>query len=152
MTNRRLAILQSKRLAVRFIANRCDEMSNRATRRFYAKVSSQPLDPLVDCLKAGVCPTAPCRTHNVVERLKTLTGRQRRVLALVAEGLPNKLIAYELGLCETTVKAHVSEILRKLCVYNRARAIALLADIDFRSVHLLLTRSPADDEAAQPTA
>ncbi len=67
-------------------------------------------------------------------------------------GLPNKLIAYELGLCETTVKAHVSEILRKLCVYNRARAIALLADIDFRSVHLLLTRSPANDEAAQPTA
>jgi DNA-binding NarL/FixJ family response regulator len=56
------------------------------------------------------------------------------VLELVADGLPNKLIAYELGLCETTVKAHVSEILRKLCVYSRARAIVLLASIDSASI------------------
>jgi DNA-binding NarL/FixJ family response regulator len=52
----------------------------------------------------------------------------------MAQGLPNKLIAYELGLCETTIKAHVSGILRKLCVYSRARAIVLLASIDLASI------------------
>ncbi len=90
--------------------------------------------PVVDCSNASVCPTAPCQTRNVVERLKTLTERQRRVLELIADGLPNKIIAYKLGLCETTVKAHVSEILRKLCVYSRARAIVLLANIDLASI------------------
>ena len=56
------------------------------------------------------------------------------MLELIADGLPNKIIAYKLGLCETTVKAHVSEILRKLCVYSRARAIVLLANIDLASI------------------
>ena len=95
-----------------------------AARNMLSVLTAHPSDPLIDCSKAGACPTAPCPTRGVVERLRTLTERQGRVMALVAEGLPNKLIAYELGLRETTVKAHVSEILRKLCVYNRARAIA----------------------------
>ena len=90
--------------------------------------------PVVDCSKAGSCQSAPCDTQNVVERLKTLTERQRSVLELIADGLPNKIIAYKLGLCETTVKAHVSEILRKLCVYSRARAIVLLTNIDMASI------------------
>ncbi len=63
---------------------------------------------------------------------------------LIAEGLPNKVIAYGLGLCETTVKAHVSGILRKLFVYNRARAIALSANIDRASIGL-----PSADSQSQ---
>ena len=105
-----------------------------AARNMISVLTALPPDPLVDCSKAGRCPAAPCKTQSVAERLKTLTERQRRVLELIAEGLPNKLIAYELGLCETTVKAHVSEILRKLCVYNRAQAIVLLANIDLTSI------------------
>ncbi len=105
-----------------------------AARNMISVLTALPSDPLVDCSKAGECPTAPCKAQSVAERLKTLTERQMRVLALIAEGLPNKVIAYELGLCETTVKAHVSEILRKLCVYNRARAIVLLANIDLASI------------------
>jgi DNA-binding CsgD family transcriptional regulator len=56
-----------------------------------------------------------------------LTIQQRSVFRLLLAGLPNKLIACELGICEATVKAHVSQILQKLKVFSRARAIALMA-------------------------
>jgi DNA-binding NarL/FixJ family response regulator len=105
-----------------------------AARNMISVLTAPPSDSLVDCSKPGACPAGPCTPQSVVERLRALTGQQRRVLELIAEGLPNKVIAYELGLCETTVKAHVSAILRKLCVYNRARAIALLANIDLASI------------------
>jgi ATP/maltotriose-dependent transcriptional regulator MalT len=58
-------------------------------------------------------------------RFDGLTQRQKEVFRLVALGLPNKVIAHELGITETTVKAHVSVILRALGVYSRVRAIAL---------------------------
>lgn len=55
-----------------------------------------------------------------------LTVRQRQVLELLRQGKPNKVIARELELQESTVKIHVREIMRKLRVPNRTAA-ALLA-------------------------
>ncbi len=55
-----------------------------------------------------------------------LTRRQRDVLALISEGKSNKLIADALGMSESTVKAHVKQIIRRLHVANRTQA-ALLA-------------------------
>ncbi|MGE5522196.1 MAG: response regulator [Rhodospirillaceae bacterium] len=52
-----------------------------------------------------------------------LTERQTEVLALLARGKPNKIIAAELDIAEPTVKAHVTEILRALKVTNRAQAV-----------------------------
>lgn len=52
-----------------------------------------------------------------------LTGRQSEVLALLARGLPNKLIARELGLSESTVKVHLLAIYRVLSVRNRTEAV-----------------------------
>lgn len=52
-----------------------------------------------------------------------LTKRQREVLALIAQGKPNKLICRELGLAEGTVKIHVRAILRALMVTSRTQAV-----------------------------
>jgi DNA-binding NarL/FixJ family response regulator len=57
---------------------------------------------------------------------QALTRRQRDVLALISEGRSNKLIADALGMSESTVKAHVKQIIRRLHVVNRTQA-ALLA-------------------------
>ncbi len=54
-----------------------------------------------------------------------LTAREAEVLALLEQGRPNKVIAYELGLSENTVKVHVGRILRKLNAANRT-AVACL--------------------------
>lgn len=71
---------------------------------------------------------APAGTPELVQRTpwRELTRRQRDVLALIAEGKSNKLIADALNMSESTVKAHVKQIIRRLNVANRTQA-ALLA-------------------------
>jgi DNA-binding NarL/FixJ family response regulator len=66
----------------------------------------------------------------MVRRLGTLTPQQLRVLQMLRQGLLNKQIAYELQVGETTVKAHVSEILRKLNVYSRTQAVIEVSKLD----------------------
>ena len=51
------------------------------------------------------------------------TGRQREVLACLAEGLPNKEIARQLFLAESTIKGHVRGLMQMLDVSNRVQAI-----------------------------
>ena len=63
-----------------------------------------------------------------------LTPRQREVLGQLARGLPNKRIARELGLSESTVKVHLLAIYRVLAVRNRTEAvIAAQAYLDIES-------------------
>lgn len=52
-----------------------------------------------------------------------LTPRQLEVLALLCEGLPNKLICRRLNISAGTVKAHISSILRELGVGSRLQAV-----------------------------
>ncbi|MBS9476688.1 response regulator transcription factor [Ancylobacter radicis] len=66
----------------------------------------------------------------LVARLATLTPQQVRVLMMLSEGLLNKQIAYELGVSEATVKAHVSAILQKLGVESRTQAVIAAAKIE----------------------
>ena len=59
---------------------------------------------------------------DIVRRMATLTPQQVRVLMMLSEGLLNKQIAYDLGMSEATVKAHMTAIMRKLDVQNRTQA------------------------------
>lgn len=68
---------------------------------------------------------------DIGSRLSSLTPQQLRVLNMLRQGLLNKQIAHELGVGETTVKAHVSEILRKLDVASRTQAVIEVSRIDF---------------------
>jgi len=69
-------------------------------------------------------------TANLMARLASLTPQQVRVLMMLSEGLLNKQIAYELGVSEATVKAHVSAILQKLGVESRTQAVITAAKIE----------------------
>jgi DNA-binding NarL/FixJ family response regulator len=51
-----------------------------------------------------------------------LSTREREVLSMVAEGLPNKLIARRLGISEKTVKAHLTSVYRQIGVTDRTQA------------------------------
>jgi DNA-binding NarL/FixJ family response regulator len=81
--------------------------------------------PDVD-LSAG----SDAETAALIARMATLTPQQVRVLMMLSEGLLNKQIAYQLGVSEATVKAHVSAILQKLGVESRTQAVIAAAKIE----------------------
>ena len=71
--------------------------------------------------------------------IAALTPQQFRVMSMIAEGLLNKQIAYDLGVSEATVKAHMTAIMRKLGVNNRTQ-VALVANylaVDHESMPVL---------------
>jgi DNA-binding NarL/FixJ family response regulator len=79
---------------------------------------------------------------DLTARLATLTPQQVRVLHMLRQGLLNKQIAFDLGVGETTVKAHVSEILRKLRVSSRTQAVIEASKIDFDAIIAQASRGP----------
>ena len=81
--------------------------------------------PDVD-LSAG----SDAETAELMARMTSLTPQQVRVLMMLSEGLLNKQIAYQLGVSEATVKAHVSAILQKLGVESRTQAVIAAAKIE----------------------
>ena len=62
--------------------------------------------------------------------LDRLTSQQLRVLDMICRGLQNKHIAFELDISVTTVKVHVSDVLRKLGVRSRTEAIVRMSALD----------------------
>ncbi|WP_245321925.1 response regulator transcription factor [Bradyrhizobium sp. LTSPM299] len=88
------------------------------------------------CLPTRFRDTAAARKgqaeiRELIQRLGQLTSQQLRVLDMICHGLQNKHIAYQLNISVTTVKVHVSEILRKLDVRSRTEAIITLSKLDF---------------------
>jgi DNA-binding NarL/FixJ family response regulator len=63
----------------------------------------------------------------IARRVRELTPHQFRVLMMLADGLLNKQIAYELGVSEATVKAHMTAVMKKLGVSNRTQAVVAAA-------------------------
>ena len=77
---------------------------------------------------------APDATEQIIARLSSLTPQQVTILKLVCEGKLNKQIAYDLSIAETTVKAHITAILRKLGVHSRTQAALLAKEAQFSAL------------------
>src|SRR3979411_1634233 len=95
-------------------------------------------DAIAGVLKGGVWTppdvdlnaAADAETTALLARPTPPTPHQGRVLMMLSEGLLNKQIAYELGVSEATVKAHVSAILQKLGVESRTQAVIVASKIE----------------------
>jgi DNA-binding CsgD family transcriptional regulator len=110
--------------------NRCDACFDEQVSRFFDQASkfmtaiAASAEPRPLHLRKGAfAESNSCDAFR--ERAASFTEAQQRVFELLMTGLPNKLIAYEIGVSEATIKAHVSAVLRKLRVRTRAQAIAL---------------------------
>jgi DNA-binding NarL/FixJ family response regulator len=77
-------------------------------------------------------PRAPVNhKEEAIARLSLLTRQQAKILQLICEGMLNKQIAYDLSIAETTVKAHVTAIMRKLGVQSRTQAVLIVQEASF---------------------
>jgi DNA-binding NarL/FixJ family response regulator len=92
--------------AIRLIANGNALLGSTVTRRLLERFTETRTTPTIDT--GGIA---------------SLTARERETLQLLAAGLSNNEIAQQLFLSETTVKTHVSSILRKLHVRDRVQAV-----------------------------
>jgi len=72
---------------------------------------------------------SPRRAPAQAPSIALFTPRELQVLAALGEGKPNKIIAYEFNICETTVKVHVSHVMKKLGATNRTHAAVLASEI-----------------------
>lgn len=68
--------------------------------------------------------------QQVAKAIGSLTPQQFRVATLLVQGLLNKQIAYELSVTEATIKAHITEIFRKLGVHSRTQAVLAINQLD----------------------
>jgi DNA-binding NarL/FixJ family response regulator len=110
-------------------------------------VQPSELVAAIHVVAAGNALFAPAATQRLLERFATsttatpataraleqLTEREREILRLIANGLSNAELAAQLHLSETTVKTHVSSMLRKLGVRDRVQAV--IAAYDAGLVH-----------------
>lgn len=93
----------------------------RGAARFVSKAEpAAAIQAAVCAVLRGECESAPADAAG--ERRPRLTPRQCEVLALVCQGLSNKLIARRLNLSENTVRGHVQALLAMLGVVSRAEA------------------------------
>ncbi len=88
-------------------------------------VGKRGLHPGLDASGSG----ATLQSLDVAEALATLTPQQFRVVSMLSDGLLNKQIAYELAVKEATIKAHMTEIFRKLGVHSRTQAVLALGSL-----------------------
>ncbi len=80
---------------------------------------------LTDPVGDGARDVAAARRQQSAIAMPPLTPREREILSMLAEGLPNKVIAARLAISEHTVKTHLEAIFDKLGASTRAEAVAL---------------------------
>lgn len=85
---------------------------------------------------------APISARERMREVAQLTPRQKDVMALIGEGLPNRVIASRLQVSEATVKTHTNAIFRTLGVSNRTEVALLARQFGFGGTLLLPTHGP----------
>lgn len=85
---------------------------------------AERLGELVRSRAATLPPRDLERSRPAVLGVPALTPREREILGMLAEGLPNKMIAARLGISDHTVKTHLEAVFDKLGASNRAEAVA----------------------------
>lgn len=82
------------------------------------------LDRVAEAIRRDAAAMASKQKRETARSLfSTLTPREREVMALICEGKPNKVIAFDLGISERTVELHRSRLMRKLHVRSVAELI-----------------------------
>ena len=104
------------------------EMMTKLVTAFRAKAPLAPPGGTAET-EAGSAPLASVPLSHDRSGLALLSAREREVLALIAHGDSNKLIARQLDIAETTVKIHVQHILRKLQLSSRVQAAVYAAGL-----------------------
>lgn len=84
-----------------------------------------------------------------LDLLQTLTPRQLEVLAMLCEGLPNKLIARRLNISAGTVKVHIVHIHRALKVSSRLQAVVVARSAGFDAKAVAQPPTPAVPQASR---
>lgn len=100
---------------------------------FIPKSSSLP--QMVEAIAAILAgdswaPDVPEADNDLAGRVASLTPSQLRILEGLKAGRLNKQIAFDLGVSEATIKAHLTSVFRKLGVHNRTQAVILAKSLD----------------------
>ena len=100
---------------------------------FIPKSSSLP--QMVEAIAAILAgdswaPDVPETDDDLAGRVASLTPSQLRILEGLKAGRLNKQIAFDLGVSEATIKAHLTSVFRKLGVHNRTQAVILAKSLD----------------------
>jgi DNA-binding CsgD family transcriptional regulator len=101
-----------------FLSGRASDELDALRRRLTADATLQLVDRIE--LAEAVVSLPPAQSEPLIE---DLTAREREVLALVADGLPNRDIASALAISEHTVKFHLASIFGKLGASTRTEAV-----------------------------
>lgn len=100
---------------------------------FIPKSSSLPhMVEAIAAILAGDswAPDVPEADDDLAGRMASLTPSQLRILEGLKAGRLNKQIAFDLGVSEATIKAHLTSVFRKLGVHNRTQAVILAKSLD----------------------
>jgi FixJ family two-component response regulator len=128
-------------LPVIFLTRHGDlQASGRASKNGAIDFLTKPVgaDELINGVRRAIALDEAARSErrarrDLRARYESLTSREREVFALVARGLLNKQIAWELGTSERTIKAHRANVMRKMAldsIVDLVRAAAGLSDLE----------------------
>ena len=91
----------------------------------------QSFRPAADALeRSGLSLAEEDETSDLEARIATLTPSQLRILVGLKQGRLNKQIAWDLGVTEATIKAHLTGVFRKLGVHNRTQAVIVARSLE----------------------